>query len=69
VIIANITKNILLGSTLYIDLYSKPGTILLLSGFYIEDISDILDGFKAIGFQQEKQSSMDNWACLRLVKN
>lgn len=69
VIIANITKNILLGSTLYIDLYSKPGTILLLSGFYIDDISDILDGFKTIGFQQEKQSSMDNWACLRLVKN
>lgn len=68
IIIANITKNILLESALKIDEYSHSGTILLLSGFYESDIFDIEKKYNSIQFSIQLQSILNQWACLVLIK-
>lgn len=69
IIIANITKNILLDSAFKIDEYSKPNTILYLSGFYEEDIVEIEKKYKSFNFHLINQSNLNAWACLKLIKN
>jgi ribosomal protein L11 methyltransferase len=69
IIIANITKNILLESALKIGQYSQSGTELLLSGFYLTDIEDLKNKFGEHNFTIVDQSSLNNWTCLRLIKN
>ena len=69
IIIANITKNILLDSAFSIDQYSHDGSILLLSGFYTQDIADIEKKYKEYHFTISAQSSLNNWAALQLIKN
>jgi ribosomal protein L11 methyltransferase len=68
IIIANITKNILLESALKIGQYSQLGTELLLSGFYLTDVDDLKSKFGEYNFTIIDQSSLNNWTCLRLVK-
>lgn len=68
IIIANITKNILLDSALKIGQYSQSGTELLLSGFYLTDVEDLKNKFGEYNFTITDQSSLNNWTCLRLVK-
>lgn len=68
IIIANITKNILLDSALKIDAYSKPNTRLFLSGFYQKDIAEIEKKYNSLNFHIQSQSHLNDWACLKLVK-
>jgi len=69
IIIANITKNILLDSALIIDQFSQSGTHLLLSGFYQDDISDIEKKYNSINFSLQSQSVLNRWTCLSFIKN
>jgi len=69
IIIANITKNILLESALKIGQYSDTGSELLLSGFYLNDVEDLRNKFEEQNFTIVDQSSLNNWTCLRLVKS
>lgn len=68
IIIANITKNILLDSALKIDQYSQKNSHLLLSGFYSKDIQDIVEKYNAHHFVLVDSSVENEWACLCLVK-
>lgn len=68
-VLANINKNVLLAE---MELYSnklKPNGLLLISGFYTEDVSDL--ELQASNHQLTliDQSAKDNWACLVFRKN
>ncbi len=68
VIIANINRNILLQD---MDAYGtclSKGGILLLSGFYEEDISMIDAKATSLNLQLEKTLQKNNWVSLRYVK-
>jgi ribosomal protein L11 methyltransferase len=68
VIIANITKNILLDTSFEISQYAQQNTTLLLSGFYEQDIDDIVQGFEKHGFIHKDTSVRNQWACLEMQK-
>lgn len=67
VIIANINRNILLNDMQqYIDCLTKDG-ILLLSGFYEEDVTAIDASCTAKGLTFAKKLSRNNWVSLKYV--
>jgi ribosomal protein L11 methyltransferase len=69
IILANINKNVLLEE---IQLYSKylvPNGILILSGFYVEDIVDLLEEASKRNLHELRRDERENWAALILVKN
>ncbi len=69
IILANINKNVLLDEmAIYSKLLSKDG-FLLLSGFYTEDIPDLLEIAKLIDLHLKTHQSKDNWAAVVLRKN
>lgn len=69
IILANINKNVLLDELkIYLDLLISGG-YLLLSGFYTEDIEDLVQEANKHGLELLKTSSKDNWAALILQKN
>ena len=68
VIIANINRNILLSDMkTYTDCLNENG-ILLLSGFYKEDIVIIEDEVTKHGLTFEKMIQRNNWVALKYVK-
>lgn len=69
IILANINKNVLLDEMgIYSTLLSKNGH-LLLSGFYTEDISDLIALGRQLGLKSISQESKDNWAALIFQKS
>ena len=69
IVLANINKNVLLDEMeIYAGLLSTKG-FLLLSGFYTEDIEDLLAVAQPLGLALIKKSSKDNWAALILQKS
>lgn len=68
IILANINKNVLLDELeIYSGLLTRNG-FLLLSGFYTEDIEDLVHAAAPLGLALQKKSSKDNWAALILQK-
>ena len=68
VIIANINRNILLNDMhVYADCLTENGVILL-SGFYTEDISVIDEEVSKYGLKLDKQLERNNWVALKYVK-
>ncbi|WP_103926358.1 50S ribosomal protein L11 methyltransferase [Algoriphagus boritolerans] len=68
IILANINKNVLLDELeIYAGLLAPEG-FLLLSGFYTEDIEDLLNATTPLGLVLRKKSAKDNWAALILQK-
>lgn len=68
IVLANINKNVLLDELkIYSDLLISGG-YLLLSGFYTEDIDDLVQEAKKHSLELLKTSSKDNWAALILQK-
>ncbi|MFN3996740.1 50S ribosomal protein L11 methyltransferase [Algoriphagus sp.] len=68
IILANINKNVLLDE---LEIYSGllvPERFLLLSGFYTEDVEDLIEVASPLGLNLQKKSSKDNWAALILQK-
>lgn len=69
IILANINKNVLLDELeIYSGLLTADG-FLLLSGFYTEDIEDLINAAAPFGLVLREKSSKDNWAALILQKN
>jgi len=69
IVLANINKNVLLDEMgIYAELLPSQG-FLLLSGFYTEDIVDLVEAARTLGLELMKQSSKDNWAALILQKD
>ena len=68
IILANINKNVLLDEmAIYAGLLLSQGH-LLLSGFYTQDIDDLVKAAKPLGLNLIKSSDKDNWAALILQK-
>ena len=69
IVLANINKNVLLDEMgIYASLLT-PGGHLLLSGFYTEDIEDLLEVASPLGLSLLEKSTKDNWAALILQKS
>ena len=67
-ILANINKNVLLDELeIYASLLTDQG-LLLLSGFYSEDIADLVQAASMQGLSLTMQTTKDNWAALCLQK-
>jgi ribosomal protein L11 methyltransferase len=69
IVLANINKNVLLDELVIYSSLLPLGGFLLLSGFYTEDIDDLVQEAKKHGLELLKTSSKDNWAALILQKN
>lgn len=69
VILANINKNVILSDLpKYFNHLTTDGD-LLLSGFYEEDVSDILELALPLGMSVVHQGARNRWAVLHLKKN
>lgn len=69
IILANINKNVLLDE---LEIYAsllKEGGYLLLSGFYTEDIQDLIYHCRPLDLDLLSQESKDNWAALVMKKS
>lgn len=69
IVLANINKNVLLDE---VEAYSeliRPGGHLLLSGFYEEDIPDLLDKANLYHLRLKNQKTKNNWAALVMEKH
>lgn len=69
IMLANINKNVLLSQMSDYSLRLHPGGLLVLSGFYEEDIPDLLGCAAQNALSYVHQSSRDRWAMLALVRN
>ncbi|HOX82342.1 MAG TPA: 50S ribosomal protein L11 methyltransferase [Chryseolinea sp.] len=66
IILANINKNVLLDEMeLYKNLL-QPNGLLLLSGFYISDIADLLREANPLYLQEVRRDEKETWAALLL---
>ena len=68
IISANINKNILLAQMTYYQKALNPGGILLLSGFYVEDIEDIKNRAQQEKLVMESYRERNKWAMARFSK-
>lgn len=68
IILANINKNVLLDEINLYSQYLKPAGLLLLSGFYQEDIPDLLHECLKFNLHELRRDDLENWAALVLVK-
>ena len=65
IILANINKNVLESElSNYVDLLIAGGD-LLISGFYSEDVPDLVAIGQGLGLDVEKTTEKDNWACIQ----
>jgi ribosomal protein L11 methyltransferase len=69
IVLANINKNVLLDEMKMYSAHLAKGGLLLLSGFYEHDISDLLDCARAFSLSEIKRDSKENWASLLLLKS
>lgn len=65
-ILANINKNVLLDELKIYVTYLDPGGQVLLSGFFTEDIPELLDEAQRRGLQEVKRDERERWASLLL---
>lgn len=68
IILANINKNVLLDEMKIYSECLKTGGLLLLSGFYVLDIPELVHCAEQAGLQSERQDEKESWAALQLRK-
>jgi ribosomal protein L11 methyltransferase len=68
-ILANINKNVLLDEIKLYQTYMNSGALLLLSGFFTEDIDDLKAEAVKYHLDEVRRDERENWASLLLVKN
>ena len=66
VVVANINRNILMADIHHFKDVMTPNGILILSGFYEEDIPVLLEEAEKHGLHCVQQSTENRWACLVL---
>jgi ribosomal protein L11 methyltransferase len=64
IILANINKNVLIDEIPFYTNYMAAHSYLLLSGFYENDVEDIVNVAKHAGLQLLKKSFKNKWSCL-----
>jgi ribosomal protein L11 methyltransferase len=69
IILANINKNILLTEMHHYASYLERGGLLLLSGFYLQDIDDLKKEAAKYLLEEVVHDERENWACLLLEKH
>ncbi|WP_375579458.1 50S ribosomal protein L11 methyltransferase [Marivirga tractuosa] len=68
-ILANINKNILLADIQHLQKYIKKDGFLMLSGFYENDIQDILNECEKFSLELVNKSVRNQWSALLLKNN
>ena len=68
IFIANINLNILKDNIPIYTKYINKGGSLILSGFYQEDIKELLDSVLILGYKLKTSLTKDNWALVVLEK-
>lgn len=68
IILANINKNILLSEMNTYASYLNTGGLLLLSGFYVQDIDDLRKEASKYNLKGLAHDERETWACLLLQK-
>ena len=68
VFVANINRNVITADIGDYATHLKPGGVMLLSGFYTEDIPIVTREAEKFGLHAEGRTSQDNWAMLKLYK-
>lgn len=67
IILANINKNVLLDEIKQYKQFLAPAGLLVLSGFYVEDIPDLLNEAHRHQLTELKRDEREGWAALVLV--
>lgn len=67
IVAANINRNILLADIPQFRKKMKAGSILIMSGFYVEDAQIVIDKAKEYGLELITTISDNNWACVKFV--
>lgn len=68
VFIANINRNIIVGDIAAYAAALKPGGVMLLSGFYVEDIPVVSGAAQQHGLREVSYTESERWVCLRLER-
>jgi ribosomal protein L11 methyltransferase len=66
IVLANINKNVLLEEIKQYRRYMEPGALLLLSGFYENDINDLLAEAARHNLKEVRRDNRETWAALLL---
>ncbi len=69
VFIANINRNVITGDIATYASRLKPGGVMLLSGFYEQDIPVVLQSAEPASLTYASHTTHKDWACLRLTKS
>lgn len=67
-VLANINRNILLADMPHFVRVLKNGGQLILSGFYTEDIAQLVQAAQALGMEKVLEKERNGWACLLFSK-
>lgn len=67
-VLANINRNILLADMPHFVRVLKNGGQLILSGFYTEDIAQLVQTAQALGMEKVLEKERNGWACLLFSK-
>ena len=68
IILANINLNVLIASAQKISSIANCDSLLLLSGFFIEDEPALLNTYSMFGFVKKKEKQLEGWSSLLLCK-
>lgn len=69
VLLANINRNIIIEDIRSYACALRPGGVMLLSGFYEEDVAMIMRQATPLGLRELSRTVLNRWCCLRLQKN
>ena len=67
VVIANINRNILLADMAAYAAVMHPGSLLFMSGFYVEDIPVIREKAESLGLRFEHHREKNRWAAVKFI--
>jgi ribosomal protein L11 methyltransferase len=68
IILANIHKNVLMSDMSAYHNVLNPGGLIIMSGFYTEDIQDIKSKAESLGLKDKGFKTKNNWVAYRFVK-
>ena len=68
IVFANINRNILLNDICQYTNSMKPGSILFMSGFYVEDIPAIEAECQKNGLKLDSYNERNNWVAVKVLK-
>mgnify|MGYP006290068215 CR=1 FL=1 len=69
VVVANITKNVILENLETMNNALNNKGVLILSGFYNQDVDEILSHASQCRLQKHSLPVKENWACIKLINN